>query len=248
MDADTLAASLRRFGDRAARLPLRDSIQQVIDACVQVFAVTGSGLMIADDQSVLRYAVATEGPAQHLEDVQLETGEGPCVEAFVRDDIVVTEDLATDSRWPEVAARVGPLGIHGMIGVPVYLSGLPVGSLDVYIDKPHTWDRAEQRALRSYADVVGSLLEAAITAHQAGELASQLNYALEHRVPIERGIGYLMARDGLDHADAFNRLRRSARNARRRIGDVAEELLRTGALPDEGGGADGSGANGSGAA
>lgn len=234
MDANALATSLRRLGEEPARLPLRHSIQQVVDACVQVFAVTGCGLMIADDQSVLRYAVASDGPGRQLEDIQLESGTGPCVEAFVRDDLIVTEDLATESRWPEVAARVAPLGIHGMIGVPVHLSGLPVGSLDVYINKPHTWERAEQRALRSYADVVGSLMEAAITAHQAGELAHQLNYALEHRVPIERGIGYLMARDRLDHADAFNRLRRSARNARRRIGEVAEELLRTGSLPDEG--------------
>lgn len=233
MDAEQLAASLRRLGEEPARLPLRHSIQQVVDACVQVFGVTGCGLMIADNQSVLRYAVATDGPGRHLEEVQLETGQGPCIEAFVRDDIVVSEDLATDSRWPQVAARVGPLGVHGMLGVPVYLSGLAVGSLDVYLDEPHRWERAEQRALRSYADVVGSLIEAALSAHQAGELADQLNYALEHRVPIERGIGYLMARDGLDHADAFNRLRRSARNARRRIGDAAEELLRTGALPDE---------------
>jgi GAF domain-containing protein len=233
VDANNLAASLRRLQEAPARMPLRDSVQQVIDACVQVFGVSGSGLMIADDQSVLRYAVATDGPGRQLEDVQLESGDGPCVQAFVRDEIVVSEDLAKDERWPQVAAKVGPLGVHGMLGVPTYLSGLPVGSLDVYVDQPHNWDRSEQRALRSYADVVGSLMEAALTAHQAGELAGQLNYALEHRVPIERGIGYLMARDRLDHADAFNRLRRSARSARRRIGDVADELLRTGRLPDE---------------
>jgi GAF domain-containing protein len=233
MDANAFAASLRSLGQEPSRLPLRHTIQVVVDACVQVFNVTGSGLMIADDQSVLRYAVATDGPGQQLEDVQLEVGDGPCVQAFVRDAVVVTEDLADDARWPEVAARVGPLGVHGMLGVPVRLSGLPVGSLDVYIGEPHTWDRAEQSAMRSYADVMGSLMEAALTAHRAGELAEQLNYALEHRVPIERGIGYLMARDSLDHADAFNRLRRSARNTRRRIGEVAEELLNTGSLPDD---------------
>jgi AmiR/NasT family two-component response regulator len=52
-------------------------------------------------------------------------------------------------------------------------------------------------------------------------------------VPIERGIGYLMARDRVDHPAAFDRLRRASRNSRRRIGEVAEELLRTGSLPDE---------------
>jgi GAF domain-containing protein len=235
MDEKELGASLRHFGGSPTRIPLQESIQQVVDACVNVFAVTGSGLMIADHQSPLRYAAASDGPRRHLEVIQLEVGNGPCIEAFIRDELVLSEDLASDPRWPEVAARVAPLGVRGMLGIPVHLSGLPVGSLDVYVDQPHLWSRAEQRALGSYADVIGSLTEAALTAHQAGELADQLNYALEHRVPIERGIGYLMARDGLEHSDAFNRLRRAARNSRRRIGDVADELLRTSRLPDEGG-------------
>jgi GAF domain-containing protein len=232
VDSRVLNDSLRRLADQDGKL-LRDSLQAVIDACVQVFAVTGSGLMIADDQSVLRYAVATDGPGRVLEDVQLETGQGPCVDTFVHDAVTVTEDLAIDERWPLVAERVGPLGVHAMLGIPVRLGGITVASLDVYRDRPHQWDRTEQRALSRYGEVVSALTETALAAQQAGELADQLNYALDHRVPIERGIGYLMSRDGVDHADAFNRLRRAARSSRRRIGDVAEELLRLGRLPDE---------------
>ena len=74
-------------------------------------------------------------------------------------------------------------------------------------------------------------LTAALRAHTAGELAAQLQYALDYRVTIERGVGYLMARDGVDVLTAFNRLRRAARGSRRKIGDVAEELLTTGELP-----------------
>lgn len=232
MDPTRLNDSLRRLSGQHGQ-PLRASLQGVIEACVQLFSVTGSGLMIADEQSVLRYAVATDGPGRVLEDVQLEAGEGPCVDTFVKDDVTVTEDLATDERWPRVAERVAGLGVHGMIGVPVRLGGVPVASLDVYVDRPHVWDRSEQRALSRYGEVVSALTEAALAAQQAGELADQLNYALDHRVPIERGIGYLMSRDGVDHAAAFNRLRRAARGSRRRIGDVAEELLRVGRLPDE---------------
>jgi AmiR/NasT family two-component response regulator len=42
-----------------------------------------------------------------------------------------------------------------------------------------------------------------------------------------------MARDGLDHATAFNLLRNAARNSRRKIGEVAQSLLQTGKLPGE---------------
>lgn len=234
IDAAALASSLRRFSEqRRSEGSLRASIKVVIDACVDLFDVDGSGLMIADDQSVLRYAVATDGPGRLLEDLQLATGEGPCVDTFVHDDTTVVDDLASDTRYPRIAAALAPQGVGAVLGVPVRLSGLPVGSLDVYRSAAHEWDDSETAALTRYSDVLEATIAAAVAADQAGELAEQLNYALDYRVPIERGVGYLMARNGVDHAAAFSRLRQAARSARRRIGDVAEELLRTGELPGE---------------
>jgi AmiR/NasT family two-component response regulator len=51
---------------------------------------------------------------------------------------------------------------------------------------------------------------------------------------IERGVGYLMARDRVDAVVAFNRLRRAARSTQSKIGDVATQLLETGRLPTDG--------------
>ena len=42
-----------------------------------------------------------------------------------------------------------------------------------------------------------------------------------------------MARDRIGQTEAFNRLRTAARSCRRKIGDVARDLLRTGRLPNE---------------
>ncbi len=50
---------------------------------------------------------------------------------------------------------------------------------------------------------------------------------------IERGVGYLMARDRVDAVRAFDRLRRAARTNRHKIGDVAQHLLDTGSLPGD---------------
>jgi GAF domain-containing protein len=233
VDASVLAASLRRLQEQPEGHTLQAALRQVVDACVQLFSVTGSGLMVADAQSMLRYAVATDGPGQELEDVQLEAGEGPCVRAFVLDELIETEDASVDPRWPRVTGLIRPLGVRGMLGIPVHLSGIPVGSLDVYLDIPHRWDESEKRALVRYAGVAEAMMETAVAADRAGELAEQLNYALDYRVPIERGVGYLMARDHVDHAEAFNRLRRAARSSRRKIGDVAEQLLQTGQLAGE---------------
>lgn len=233
VDSATLVSSLRRLAERRGDSDLYAGLRRVIDACGQLFRVNGGGLMLADEHGELRYVVASSGPSEVLEQVQIDTNQGPCVDTFVRDEVTVCCDLANDDRYQVAAPLIVPHGIGAVLGVPVRLSGLPVGSLDLYVDRPYDFDDSETAALTRYGDVVDAMLHAAVTANRAGELAAQLNYALDYRVPIERGIGYLMARDGLCHSDAFGRLRNAARSSRRKIGDVAADLLDTGRLPGE---------------
>jgi GAF domain-containing protein len=234
IDPKALAASLRRLDQHEEGTLLEQSLRGVVEACVQLFDVTGSGIMLADDTGSLHYVVAVDEVSSILERAEIEHGEGPCVEAYVRNQVVATADVRSDPRWPHLARLFEegiPLG--AVLGVPLHLSGATVGSLDIYVDRPREWDEAEQRAIARYGDVADAMLAAALAAEHAGQLAAQLNYALDYRAPIERGVGYLMARDGLDHAAAFNLLRNAARNSRRKIGEVAQSLLQTGRLPGE---------------
>lgn len=233
VDSQALADSLRRLSSTPNAQSSEGSLRRVIDACLQMFSVQGSGLMITDEHSVLRYVVSSDGPGRLLEQAQIETGEGPCVDTFIRDEVTVCTDVANDPRWPKLGPIMRGSGVAAVLGVPVHLSGLCVASLDLYRSTVQEWHDSESAALTRYGEVVGATLGAIVSAEQAGELAAQLNYALDYRVPIERGVGYLMARDRIDHVEAFTRLRSAARNSRRKIGDVAEDLLSTGRLPGE---------------
>jgi len=233
IDPDALTASLRRLASqRDAEDSVLSTLQQVTEACVDLFKVTGSGIMVADEQNIISYVAASDGPGRILETVESDTGQGPCTEAFVTNRLVASQDLAAEtSRWPELAAAVSPHHVRAIIGVPVRLGAIPVGTLDVYLDRPHEWDDSECAALTRYSDVVETALTAALRAHTSGELAGQLQYALDYRVIIERAVGYLMAQHHIDDVTAFNRLRRAARNQRTKIGQVAEHLLAAGELP-----------------
>lgn len=233
VDAAALGSSLRRLAEQRDDSDLNTSLRRVIDFSGQLFDVNGGGLMLADERGELHYVVASSGPSHLLEQAQLDTGEGPCIDTYVHDELTVSNDLAEDPRYPVLAKLVVPHGIGAVLGVPVSLSDMPIGSLDLYVDKPYAFDQSEMDALTRYGEVVEAMIHAAVTASRAGELADQLTYALDYRAPIERGIGYLMARDGLTQPDAFQKLRAAARAGRRKIGDVATELLDTGHLPFE---------------
>ena len=234
IDPDALSASLRRLatvGEPGTGVV--KALQEVTQACVDLFGVTGSGIMLADEQNVPRYVAASDGPGRMLEVVESDTGQGPCTEAFVNNTVVASADVTTEGRWPDLASALRPHAVRAVLGLPVRLGGVTVGTLDVCYDHPHGWQDDECQALARYRDVVESTLAAAVAAHNAGELASQLQYALDYRVIIERGVGYLMARDQVDSMAAFNTLRRAARDTQSKIGDVAQRLVSTGRLPTE---------------
>jgi anti-anti-sigma factor len=200
-------------------------IEGVIQAARDLFAVTGVGLMLADEGAGQRYVGATDEAARALETIQEELGEGPCVDCFVLGKVIQTDDLADDARWPRLAARLAPYGVRAVLGVPTRLAGAPVGSLNVYRDQPYAWDDSDIAAIEAYNGVIESVIGGAVASRRSGRVVTQLQEALDRRVVIERAIGVLMARREVDAVAAFDLLRRAARDARRKVADVAVDVL-----------------------
>jgi GAF domain-containing protein len=204
---------------------LRSALTNVTDAVAGLFPVGGAGLMLIDDGQVLRYLAATDPASAALEAAQEELGHGPCVDSLVHNVLVTTSDVLTDERWPALGERLETAGVRAVLGVPVELAGGPVGSLNVYRQEPYEWDESECAALQAFAGVVNSLMGSAVQAHEQSAVVAQLQHALDSRVQIERAVGLLMGREGIDAVDAFARLRSTARNRRIKVVAVAAELL-----------------------
>ncbi|HSU02857.1 MAG TPA: GAF and ANTAR domain-containing protein [Nocardioides sp.] len=233
IDEADLATSLRGLTlSREDNGSVVSAIEVVLRACEDLFGVGGAGVLIADEQDMLRYVAATDLPGRILEETEAAAGEGPCTEAYVQAEVVTTRDITAESeRWPTLTRTLADQPVRAVLGTPVRLGGVPVGTLDVYMDRPHDWDDSEIAALERYAEVIATTLSAAVQAHTAGELARQLQYALDYRVVIERAVGYLMAKESIDPVAAFNALRTAARSRRTKIGVVAEHVLERGSLP-----------------
>jgi len=77
------------------------------------------------------------------------------------------------------------------------------------------------------AEKLAELLEAAL------ERNRQLEQALESRIVIEQAKGVLVERLRLEPDAAFEILRRASRNSRRRLHDLAAEVVRSRVMPRE---------------
>ena len=190
-----------------------------------LFQADGAGIMLIDDERALGYVQPSDVGARRLEAAQRELGHGPCVDCLVHDHAIRTDDVIGDPRWPGLGELLEGAGVRAVLGVPVRMAGGAIGSLNVYRSTTSTWSDDEITAISAYAAVIEDLIGAALLARSNEQLAQQLQRALDNRVVIERAIGYQMATEGVDPVTAFDHLRRRARDQRRKLADLATEIV-----------------------
>jgi GAF domain-containing protein len=226
IDPDALTKSVARLeGVDPADTGLDAALELAVAETDELFEVDGAGLMLIDADGVLRSTTASDRPGGMLESLQEQFGEGPCVDAFLKDGPVLADDLAADPRWPSVGPLAAGHSVRAVLGVPIDLRDGPMGTLNVYAAHPRGWDDSEVAAIQAYTRVIASLLRSAVQAHVSGRAATQLQRALDSRSLIEQAKGVLMERRGLDQQAAFELLRSRARSTRRRLQDIARETV-----------------------
>lgn len=232
IDDGALAGAVGRLSQQElSRMDLRNALDVIVGSMPHLFCVDGAGVLLLDDGQDLRHAASTDRGAQILEVLQETTGRGPCVSSLIGDEVIVVDDIADDERWPDLRPVLMENGIRGILGVPIHIAGVPIGSLNVYHREAYKWDSSDVNALLAFDRLVERLLSSAVLATRNEELVGQLEQALAARITIDRAVGVLMGLDDVDAPEAFERIRKSARSSRRPIREVAAEVLSVRKLP-----------------
>jgi GAF domain-containing protein len=184
------------------------------------------GLVLADHRGELQFMAASNEAARTLEMIQLESGEGPCVDCFRSKEPVVNGDLGSaGDMWPQFAPTAMAMGFQSVHAFPMRLRDQVIGALNLFSLSHSRLDPTDVRVVQSLADVatIAILQERSISRAEA--LTEQLQGALNSRIVIEQAKGALARIEGISVDEAFTRLRHRARSSRRRLADVAAEVL-----------------------
>ena len=225
VDDGALRRVLDRLEPRAGGSEIEVVLREVCDAAAELLGVDGSGLLLVDEGRVQRSTVATDDHGRELEEHQEALGEGPCVDALMIDTTVHTADVTCDERWPRLAKVLSDRSVRAVVGAPIHVGGQPVGSINCYRMEPYEWDDSDLAALGQLSLIAGRVLSTALLASSKERVVEQLQEALENRVAIERAVGFLRGRQRLGAVDAFERLRQRARSERRKVVEVADDVL-----------------------
>jgi hypothetical protein len=166
-------------------------------------------------------AAASDDIARHIDALERELGEGPCVDAIDDEAGQVDPDISKHSAWPKLAERVlAESPVRGMAGYRIVIEGKKIGALDLFSDTPGALETGanEGIVLSAFASIaLGSV------AHR--ERADSLRRGLESNREVGKAIGLLMAAHEIGSVEAFELLRRASNDMNMKLTEVAHEVI-----------------------
>ncbi|GAA3790713.1 GAF and ANTAR domain-containing protein [Amycolatopsis tucumanensis] len=215
--ADTVAKAVRELEPEP---DVDGTVGHIVAAAMATIAgVEDAGVSLLESGQVRSVAPSSAIVAE-LDRLQVELGEGPCVDAMVDCPVYRVGDLAADRRWPRFAPAAAGRGMRSLLGVRLFTSSHLVGALNLYSHHRAAFDPPAERLVELFA------------AHAAVALAGsqrqvRLQAALDSRDVISTAKGMLMQRFDLSPEQAFDALVRTSQQRNTTPQRVAQAILTT---------------------
>ena len=225
-EADVVQALVEMADTLVDDYDVVDLLTGLADRCVSLLDVSAAGVMLASPEGSLGLVASSSEAMRLLELFELQTQEGPCLDAFRTGQSVEHENLQAGSgRWPSFSAAALQAGFASALALPLRLREATLGALNLLRVTRTPMDEVDIIVARAFADLATLSIIQHRTAAESQRLNEQLSAALTSRVVIEQAKGVIAERADVDLAEAFSRLRSYARNHNRRLTDVARAAI-----------------------
>ncbi len=179
-----------------------------------------AGVLLVGKASSYETLAPTSDLMFRLDELQMRTGEGPCLQAAVDEVVVRTDDFRDEPRFPHYAPEVVKLGVLSALSFKLYTADRTAGALNLFGFEPELWD--------GEAETIGMVLAAhAAAAILSSREGDQLQSALSTRDRIGQAKGIIMERFKIDDVRAFGMLRQLSQDTNTKLTDVAQRVIDT---------------------
>jgi transcriptional regulator with GAF, ATPase, and Fis domain len=194
--------------------------------CVDLLGVTAAGVVLIDQRNALCAAAASSEAARLLEEFQTQNDEGPCGDCCWSGQPVSEPEVSNArDRWPSFATQARAAGFHAVHALPLRRRNDVIGALNLFNAEPGVLAHRQVIMAQALSDIatIGILQQRAIREREI--LAGQLQVALDSRIVVEQAKGVLAERTGRSIDAAFRLLRATARRQRRKLSDLATDVV-----------------------
>jgi len=221
-DAADLHASLRELASLVTgSLGLADLLSHVATFAVRAIpGADGAGVTLLEldrPDNMVQVLAASHPFVAEIDTIQFT--------AALERRTVRSGSLGGERMWPRFGPRVGRLGIHSALSLPLLLPEQVVGAINVYSRDKDAFDDHAAELGELFATPAAVAVHNAQILAQAQALTSQLQSALSSRPIIDQAIGILRGRSGATAEEAFGKLREMSQADHVKLVEVAQKIV-----------------------
>ncbi|MGW7521177.1 ANTAR domain-containing protein [Streptomyces sp. NPDC054796] len=197
--------------------------------CVELLDVTAATVVLITAKGATRLEVATSDPHTHdLEFAGLAWDEGPgrdclCHGGPVRE--ISLSEPSSCTAWPRFVPEAESLGVTSVVTAPLSLRDQVIGVLTLCRDRRQPLAADQLRLIEGLARAAAIGVLQRRAAEERDTEAARIRAALRSRVVVEQACGALAQRRRITVDQALRVLQVYARNQRRRLTDIAREVV-----------------------
>lgn len=230
---DDAVNAAETFGEVARALAKRgdanETLQQIVLLAVEhLDACEYAGISLVEHKKITSPASSNDVP-RALDQIQSETGQGPCIDAIKERELFETGDLRNEDRWPDFSTLAfDQTGVLSIISLRLFIEENTMGALNLYSRQPNAFDDSDV--------AMGSAFAAhAAVAMQSSRREGELEEKARNRDVIGQAKGILMARSDVDEDRAFEMLKSASQRMNVKLREVAEQIASGKPLGEEAG-------------
>ena len=208
---------------------VRAQPERICQFVVDNLGVSGAGISMVTAAGNRGTVCATDDRAARIEDLQISTGVGPCIDATISGSPILIGDLdgpgAVDlSRWLEFAGVIREAGVRAVFVFPLRIGAVTVGAMDLYRDTPGDLSPDNLTAAFTAADVASLALLHLVT-DSPDAFAPDPTVRADFRLHVHQATGMVAVQLDVPVAEALLRLRARAFAEGRSVSDLAADVV-----------------------
>jgi hypothetical protein len=170
---------------------------------------------------------STSAVINAMEHVQIDLGDGPCIDSFDRDRPVIEPDLRAIAapRWVAFASRAIEAGYCAVFAFPLRVGAVRLGAVTLYREQPGALTVEQHADALVLADIAAQTVLMMQAGAPPGRLAVELENGGDFQHVVHQASGMVAVQLGVTVGTALIRLRAHAFAEDRSLVDVASAVV-----------------------
>ncbi|MGW4086590.1 GAF domain-containing protein [Streptomyces sp. NPDC004822] len=206
--------------------PLR-LFQRLVHACTDLLETDAAAVMIGDARGHLRTMATTDEEAAFIEVLQVQTGQGPCMECYRTAHPVSVPDIAVEyTRWPRLVGVMLETGYGSLQAVPMQLHDRPIGVLTLLRGSTGRLPENDVHLAQALADSATlGLMHWSTEPARSDDVITRVQSVIAAKATLDIARGMLAQHADVSVAEAARLLNTYVTRGRYRLTDTAHALV-----------------------